>query len=157
MWRRRCTVSKVGIFIGRARVSRHGSEWLGCGSRGHAASIPRASAAGRWPWGPARLASPPAPRPHGVVTGRKPERKGVRPDRRVPHVSGCGVWLVVSRPAGCVGPKGIGGLRCSYRAAVQDGGGLADFYCCGYGPKCKGPFPIFLNPSSYLNYDSNLN
>jgi hypothetical protein len=29
------------------------------------------------------------------------------------------------------------------RAAVQDGGGLADFYYCGYGPKCIGPFPIF--------------
>jgi hypothetical protein len=84
------------------------------------------------------------PAPHGVVTGKKPEREGIRPDRRVPHVSGCGVWLVISRPTGCVGPKGIGGLRCSCRAAVQDGGGLADFYCCGYGPKWQGWFSNFL-------------
>jgi hypothetical protein len=83
--------------------------------RGHAASIPRASAAGRWPWGPARLASPPLPRAptvrHGEEVreeGDKVEKEGA--DRRVPHVSGCGVWLVVSGLAGCVGPKGLGGL-----------------------------------------------
>jgi hypothetical protein len=58
-----------------------------------------------------------APLPHAPTVrhgeeareeGDKVEKEGA--DRRVPHVSGCGVRLVVSGLAGCVGPKGLGGL-----------------------------------------------
>jgi hypothetical protein len=85
------------------------SGWRGCGS-GARGGHPAACAAGRGGGhGAEALASPPAPPPTVCVTGKKPERKGIRPDRRVPHVSGCGVGLVVSGLAGCVGPQGMVG------------------------------------------------
>jgi hypothetical protein len=64
------------LLVGRLLGFEGASGWLGCGLGGHVASIPRASAAGRWPWGPARLASPPAPRPHGASRGRSQRGKG---------------------------------------------------------------------------------
>jgi hypothetical protein len=111
--RRRSTgrTGAVEFIVRRPRVLRLESGRRGCGV-GARGSIRRASATGRWPWGAAWLASPPAP----LVTvgndrGRKKRKCGGkrRADRRVPHVSGCGVWLVVSGLAGCVGPKGLVG------------------------------------------------
>jgi hypothetical protein len=107
--------------------------------------------------GPRRLRRLLPRAPTVCVTGKKPERKGRRPDRRVPHGSERRRKVGDSWAGWLCWAARLGGLRCSCRAAVQDGGGLADFYCCGYGPKCKGPFPIFLNPGSHLYYDSNLN
>jgi hypothetical protein len=59
------------------------------------------------PWG--RRGSPPTPRPHGVRHGEDNREKRIRSDRLGPHVSGCGVWLVVSGLAGRVGPKSTAG------------------------------------------------
>jgi hypothetical protein len=103
---RRRNTGRTGAveFIGRRpRVPGLESGRRGCGV-GARGSIRCASATGRWPWGGARL--------HGRERQRKREEKRWgkrRADRRVPHVSGCGVWLVVSGLAGCVGPKGLVG------------------------------------------------
>jgi hypothetical protein len=71
---------------------------------GHAAASGAPARQGGGHGGAARL--------HGRERQRKKEEKRWgkrRADRRVPHVSGCGVWLVVSGLAGCVGPKGLVG------------------------------------------------
>jgi hypothetical protein len=57
--------------------------------------------------------------------GEDNREKMIRPDRLGPHVSGCGVWLVVSGLAGRVGPKCIGGLRLR-RTRGELQGGLED-------------------------------
>jgi hypothetical protein len=54
------------------------------------------------------------------------------------------------------GLKGLAGwrFRRTRESSLRCSRGLSALRC---GPRCKGSFPIFLNPSSYLNYDSNLN
>jgi hypothetical protein len=142
-------------WLGRFLIGRRlGFRGTGAGgadaAQGHAEAIRRASAAGGGGHGGRRGLR--RLLPHGVVTLPRRERgKGGRKetDWLGPHVSRSGGGVGGKQAAK---PKGQVGWR--FRRAWGCWRGLSNLRC---GPRCKGPFPIFLNPSSYLNYDSNLN
>jgi hypothetical protein len=70
---------RVGRLLVGAAPRVWGREWAaGIRFRGAWRPSGGASTAGRWPWGPARLASPPAPRPPRCVTGKRNREIGIR-------------------------------------------------------------------------------